>query len=269
MNTNKKSKSALQKCMRMSAVKIIPCLDFKEGRVVKGKRFQNLVDSGDPLERALIYEKQGADELAFLDISATIEGRKTMAQEVARIHQAISIPLTVGGGIASIEDAARLFEAGADYVSINSVAVKKPAIIDEMASIFGTECIVVAIDAAHNASMPSGYEVKIDGGSKSMGIDVSEWAQEAAERGAGQILLTSIDRDGTCLGYDCRLIEIVARIVSVPIIASGGASMLEHFLEGYLSGASALLAAGIFHRGEVSIREIKEFLKAHKVEVRL
>ncbi|MGB4254591.1 MAG: imidazole glycerol phosphate synthase subunit HisF [Rectinema sp.] len=251
------------------AVRIIPCLDFKDGRVVKGTRFLNLVDSGDPLERALLYERQGADELAFLDISATLEGRKTMAQEVARIRQVLSIPIMVGGGIGSIEDACRLLEAGADRISVNSAAVRNPLIIDELASRFGVQCVVVAIDVAENSTMPSGYEVKIDAGSRKTGFDAVAWAQEASGRGAGEILLTSIDRDGTSLGYECRLIGLVARAVLVPVVASGGASKAEHFLEGYLSGASALLAAGIFHRGEISIREIKEFLKAHDVEVRL
>ena len=251
------------------AVRIIPCLDFKDGRVVKGTQFQNLVDSGDPVELAINYEKQGADELTFLDISATLEGRKTMAQEVARIRQALSIPITVGGGIGSIEDAGRLLEAGADRVSVNSAAVRNPMIIDELASRFGVQCVVVAIDAVQNATMPSAYEVKIDAGSRKTGLDAIAWAQEATGRGAGEVLLTSIDRDGTSLGYDDKLIELVAHAVLVPVVASGGASKPEHFLEGYLSGASALLAAGIFHRGEVSIREIKEFLKAHKVEVRL
>ncbi len=251
------------------AVRIIPCLDFKNGRVVKGIKFENLVDSGDPLERALIYEEQSADELTFLDISATVEGRKTMAAEVARIRKRLSIPITVGGGIGSIEDATRLLESGADRVSVNSAAVRNPSIVDEIAGQFGVQCAVVAIDAAKNDAMPSGYEVKIAAGAVSTGLDAVAWAREAASRGAGEILLTSIDRDGTSLGYECELTRRVARAVGIPVVASGGASKLEHFLEGYRSGASALLAAGIFHRGEVSIIEIKKYLASHNVEVRL
>jgi len=251
------------------AVRIIPCLDFKDGRVVKGVKFENLVDSGDPLERARIYEAQGADELTFLDISATVEGRKTMAKEVARIRRGIAIPITVGGGIATIDDAARLLDSGADRVSVNSAAVRSPAIIGDIASQFGVQCAVVAIDAARNDAMPSGYEVKIAAGAVPTGLDAIAWAREAAIRGAGEILLTSIDRDGTSLGYECTLLGLVARAVGIPVVASGGASKLEHFLEGYQSGASALLAAGIFHRGEVSISEIKKYLSAHSVGVRL
>jgi len=219
--------------MSTLAVRIIPCLDFKEGRVVKGTRFQNLVDSGDPVERALAYEAQGADELTFLDISATVEGRKTMAEAVARIREVLSIPLTVGGGIRSIEDAARLLEAGADRVSVNSAAVRSPGIVDELAARFGVQCVVVAIDAAQNEAMPSGYEVKIAAGSHATGLDAVKWAREAAQRGAGEILLTSIDRDGTSRGYDCRLLRLVADTAHIPIVASGGAAKLEHFLEGY------------------------------------
>jgi cyclase len=251
------------------AVRIIPCLDFKDGRVVKGVRFENLVDSGDPLERALLYEAQGADELAFLDISATVEGRKTMAKEVARIRSAIAIPITVGGGIASIEDAARLLDSGADRVSVNSAAVREPAIIEAIARRFGVQCAVVAIDAAENPAMPSGYEVKIAAGAVATGLDAIEWAREAAQRGAGEILLTSIDRDGTNLGYECNLIRLISQAIPIPVVASGGASKPEHFLEGYKNGALALLAAGIFHRGEVTISEIKQYLSAHNVEVRL
>ncbi len=251
------------------AIRIIPCLDFKDGRVVKGVKFENLVDSGDPLERALVYEEQSADELTFLDISATVEGRKTMAAEVARIRKRLSIPITVGGGIRSIGDAARLLESGADRVSVNSAAVRNPSIVDEIAGQFGVQCAVVAIDAARNEAMPCGYEVKIAAGAVPTGLDAVAWAREAASRGAGEILLTSIDRDGTSLGYECELTRRVAHAVRIPVVASGGASKLEHFLEGFQSGASALLAAGIFHRGEVSIIEIKKYLASHNVEVRL
>jgi cyclase len=251
------------------AVRIIPCLDFKDGRVVKGMRFDNLVDSGDPLERACAYEEQGADELTFLDISATIEGRKTMAAEVSRIRKELSLPLTVGGGIGTIDDAERLLDSGADRVSVNSAAVRNPNLVNEIAQQFGVQCAVVAIDAASNPSMPSGYEVKISAGAISTGLDAVSWAKEVASRGAGEILLTSIDRDGTRVGYECILTKRVAHAVGIPVVASGGASKLERFLEGYLSGASALLAAGIFHREELSIMEIKNYLASHNVEVRL
>lgn len=251
------------------AVRIIPCLDFKDGRVVKGIRFENLEDSGDPVELAQRYESEGADELTFLDISATIEGRATMAREVARIRSAISIPITVGGGIATVDDAARLLDSGADRVSVNSAGVRTPSIIDEIARRFGVQCAVVAFDAKANPAMPSGYEVCIAAGSIRTGLDAAAWACEAASRGAGEILLTSIDRDGTGLGYDTLLLKRIAGTVRIPIVASGGASKLEHFLEGYLSGATALLAAGIFHRGEISITAIKQYLFQNHVEVRL
>ncbi len=251
------------------AVRIIPCLDFKNGRVVKGVRFERLEDSGEPVELAQRYQMEGADELAFLDISATIEGRRTMAREVARIRNAISIPITVGGGISTLDDAARLLDSGADRVSVNSAAVRTPSIIEEIATRFGVQCAVVAIDVLATPDMPSGYEVCIAAGSIRTGLDAVVWAREAAMRGAGEILLTSIDRDGTGLGYDGTLLRRVADSVRIPIVASGGAATPAHFLEGYRCGASALLAAGIFHRCEVTIAAIKQYLSQHHVEVRI
>ena len=250
---------------------MIPCLDVDGDRVVKGVRFLNLVDSGDPAELAARYESEGADEIAFLDISATIEGRKTALESIRRVREAIGIPLLVGGGVRRPEDAARLLEAGADRVAVNSAATREPKLIDELASRFGVQCVVLAIDArsaqAADATGPS-WEVVVDAGRSATGLDPVAWAREGARRGAGEILLTSIDRDGTGSGYDLALLRAVTAASSIPVVASGGASSPVHFVDGARAGARALLAAGVFHRGELSIRMVKESLADAGLEVR-
>lgn len=258
------------------AKRIIPCLDILGGRVVKGINFKNLVDSGDPAELARRYEAEGADEIALLDISATLEDRTTALEAVRRVRLAVSIPLSVGGGIRTVEDGERLLNAGADRVSVNSAAVRNPEILSLLAERFGVQCVIAAIDAksvaaSHLTGGKAGlaWEVMIDAGKTATGLDAVAWAKACANRGAGEILLTSIDRDGTGTGYDCALLEAVTTAASIPIIASGGASLPEHFLEGLNSGAQAVLAAGVFHRRERTIQEIKEYLKKNGTEVRL
>jgi imidazole glycerol-phosphate synthase subunit HisF len=256
----------------VGALRIIPCLDVDEGRVVKGVKFVNLEDAGDPVELSLRYEAEGADEIAFLDISATIEGRKTALESIRRVREAIGIPLLVGGGVRAAEDAARLLEAGADRVAVNSAAVREPGLIDELASRFGVQCVVLAIDARRIPSgggAPVKWEVVIEAGRKVTGLEAVEWAKEGASRGSGEILLTSIDRDGTGSGYDLELLRAVTSAASVPVVASGGASGGDHFVEGARAGARALLAAGVFHRGELSIRDVKAALAAVGMEVRI
>ena len=266
----------------VGALRVIPCLDVDGDRVVKGVRFLNLVDSGDPAELALRYELEGADEIAFLDISATIEGRATALESIRRVRKAIGIPLLVGGGVRSIEDAARLLEAGADRVAVNSAAVRESKLIDELASRFGVQCVVLAIDTRRRSG-PNGvsfstlaeketepvWEVVIDAGRKAVGLDAVQWAREGARRGAGEILLTSMDRDGTGSGYDLKLLRAVAAAAGIPVVASGGASLPGHFVDGARAGARAVLAAGVFHRGELSIRSVKESLAKAGLEVRL
>lgn len=257
--------------MNGTAIRIIPCLDMKGGRVVKGVRFKNLVDSGDPAELAFRYEEEGADEIALLDISATLEERKTAIEAVRAVRRAVSIPVSVGGGVRSVNDAERLLAAGADRVSVNSAAVRAPGLIAELASRFGVQCVILAIDARARGSAAKvpGYEVLIDAGTTETGIEAADWAARGAELGAGEILLTSMDRDGTGLGYDAGLLRSVVGAVRVPVIASGGAASPEHFLEGAEAGARALLAAGIFHRQELSIGSLKRFLADNQLEVRL
>ncbi len=250
-----------------TALRILPCLDIKGGRVVKGTKFQNLVDSGDPVELAARYEAEGADEIALLDISATIEERRTVLDSVAAVRKRLSIPISVGGGIRSVEDAERLLNAGADRVSVNSAAVRNPELVRDLAERFGVQCVIVAIDAARKAD--GGWEVFIEAGKKGTGIDAVQWAKRCAALGAGEILLTSIDRDGTGLGYDEELIAAVARASGISVIASGGATQIPHFLKGAEAGANALLGAGAFHRGELSIRTLKQSLSASSMEVRL
>jgi cyclase len=252
---------------RGTALRILPCLDIKGGRVVKGTRFENLVDSGDPGELAARYEAEGADEIALLDISATIEERRTALESVAAVRKSLSIPVSVGGGIRSIDDAERLLNAGADRVSVNSAAVRNPALVQDLARRFGVQCVIVAIDAARRAA--GGWEVFIDAGMKGTGIDAIQWAKRCAGLGAGEILLTSIDRDGTGLGYDEELIAAVAEASGIPVIASGGATQISHFLRGAEAGASAVLGAGAFHRRELSIGALKSSLAASGMEVRL
>lgn len=273
---------------RGTAVRIIPCLDIKGGRVVKGVRFENLVDSGDPAELAARYEEEGADEIALLDISATLEERRTALEAVAAVRRRISIPISVGGGIRSVEDAERLLNAGADRISVNSAAARNPGLVSALAERFGVQCVIAAIDAARRDPDPAGsgkpgeksagaggsdhedsWEVFIEAGKTATGLDAVDWARRCASLGAGEILLTSIDRDGTGLGYDGELVAAIAKAAGIPVIASGGATKPEHFLEGVRAGASALLGAGAFHRKELSIADLKRFLLKFGVEVRI
>lgn len=244
-------------------IKVIPCLDVKNGRVVKGVNFVHLKDTGDPAQLASAYVDAGADELTFLDISATTEGRDTMVDLVAKVAGLVSIPFAVGGGIRNVEDAQRLFEAGVDKVSVNSAAIDRPDVLDELAQRFGTEKVILALDArrcADGVSTPSGYEVTTHGGSKSTGIDAVGWAKDAAARGVGEILLTSMDADGVQTGFDLDLLRAIRAAVDVPITASGGAGEVEHFVEAARAGANAVLAASVFHFGKVSIAQVKSAL---------
>jgi imidazole glycerol-phosphate synthase subunit HisF len=255
----------------MLTKRIIPCLDVKDGRVVKGKSFVGLRDAGDPVELADFYYKEGADELVFLDITATPEGRNTMVDVVRRISEKVFMPLTVGGGLRNINDMRRMLLAGADKVSINTAAVLHSEIISEGAEKFGSQCIVVAIDAQRIAgSNPVKWEVYTHSGQKPTGIDALEWAKRAVELGSGEILLTSIDADGHQSGYDTELTRIVSEAVSVPVIASGGAGTPEDFYNAVISGkADAVLAAGIFHYGTYSIKDIKQYLLKRGIPVRI
>jgi cyclase len=254
------------------AKRIVPCLDVKDGRVVKGVRFVDLRDAGDPVEAALAYDAQGADELVFLDITASHEARDIMLDVVRRTAEGIYMPLTVGGGIRSVDDVRRLLRAGADKVSLNTAALERPAVIREAVERFGSQCIVVAIDARREpgrADEPSRWGVYTHGGRRPAGRDALEWAREVVALGAGEILLTSMDRDGTKDGYDLELTRGVSQSVSVPVIASGGAGSLEHLYEGLVDGcADAALAASIFHFGTHTIAEAKAYLRGRGVEVR-
>ena len=250
----------------MLAKRIIPCLDVNAGRVVKGVNFLELRDAGDPVEVARIYDREGADELCFLDITASHEQRGIILDVVARTADEVFMPLTVGGGINALEDIKKLLRAGADKVSINTGAVARPEFVREAAETFGSQCIVVAIDAKRNGG---GWEVFTHGGRKPTGIDACEWAERMASYGAGEVLLTSMDRDGTKTGYDIELTRAVSERVSIPVIASGGVGNLEHILEGLTAGkASAALAASIFHYREFTIAECKRFLSENGVAVR-
>ncbi len=266
----------------MLTKRIIPCLDVKDGRVVKGVHFKNLRDAGSPVELAEVYDEQGADELVFLDISASHEGRKTMVKVVEATADRVFIPLTVGGGISEISDIRRILKAGADKVAINTAAVKNPEIIREGAKKFGSQCIVSAIDAKrvyrekegrNIVETPQGkcwFEVYIYGGRKGTGIDAIEWAKQVEELGAGEILLTSMDADGTKQGYDIELTKAISESVSIPVIASGGAGEKEHFYDAFAKAkADAALAASVFHYGKFSIREVKEYLRSKGIPVRL
>ncbi len=250
----------------MLAKRIIPCLDVKEGRVVKGINFVNLRDAGDPVEQASIYDGQKADELVFLDITASYEKRDIIIDVVKKTVERVFMPVTVGGGISSIEHIRKLLKAGADKVSINSAAVKNPDFINEASLTFGSQCIVVAIDAKRTAL---GFEVFINGGRLPTGKNAIEWAKEVEKRGAGEILLTSMDTDGTKDGYDLELTRRVVESVGIPVIASGGAGSPEHMKEAFEIGASAALAASIFHYGEYTILKTKEYLKKEGINVRL
>ena len=252
----------------MLKIRIIPCLDVKDGRVVKGVNFVNLVDAGDPVEQARIYDAAGADELTFLDITASSDNRDTILDIAARTAEQCFMPLTIGGGVRSTDDIRKLLLAGADKVSIMTAAVKRPELVAEAAERFGAQCIVVAIDARRSA--PGKWEVFTHGGREPAGIDAVEWARRVASSGAGEILLTSMDRDGTKEGFDCELTRAIADSVTIPVIASGGVGTLDHLVEGVREGhAAAVLAASIFHFGTYSIGQAKDHMAKAGVPVRL
>lgn len=249
--------------------RIIPCLDVTNGRVVKGVEFVDLRDAGDPVELARFYNEEGADELVFLDITASSDGRDTMLDVVRATADQVFIPLTVGGGVRSVEDMRALLSAGADKVSMNSSAVSNPDLINQGADRFGIQCIVVAIDA-RQAEGEDRWEVYTHGGRTATGIDAAEWAAEVEQRGAGEILLTSMNRDGTGIGYDIPLLEAISAAVNIPVIASGGAGEYQHFLEALQPGrADAVLAASLFHFGTMRIRDVKQYLGEHGIPVRM
>ena len=252
----------------MSAIKIMPCLDMKEGRVVKGVHFVDIKDAGDPVENAAFYQKEGADELAMLDIAATLENRGTRLEWVKEVAAVIDVPLTVGGGIGSLEDIDLVLKAGADKISMNSAAVKQPELVREAASAVGSEKVTVAVDARRNADMASGFELVVSGGTKPVGQDAVDWARKCEELGAGTVLPTSMDGDGTLAGYDIEFTRAISDAVSVPVVASGGAGTLEHFYEGAVDGGvQVLLAASVFHFRTFSIRQVKEYLKGRGLDV--
>ncbi|MEH7125032.1 imidazole glycerol phosphate synthase subunit HisF [Bacillus sp. JJ1773] len=252
----------------MLTKRIIPCLDVKEGRVVKGIQFVQLRDAGDPVELARFYDEQGADELVFLDISASVEGRKTMVEVVSSVASELAIPFTVGGGINSLEDMKRILRAGADKVSLNTAAVNNPNLVREGAEFFGSQCIVVAIDAKYDSEIGT-WRVYTHGGRTPSEWEVIEWAKEVAKLGAGEILLTSMDSDGEKNGFDLALTKAVSEAVTIPVIASGGAGNTQHFAEAFVEGkADAALAASIFHYKETSVTEVKAYLKEKGVPVR-
>ena len=253
--------------MNYLAKRIIPCLDVKDGRVVKGVNFVGLRDAGDPVEAAVRYNEEGADELTFLDITATHEERDTIVDIVKEVAKEVFIPLTVGGGIRELNDIYKLLNVGCDKVSINSAAVKRPEFIDEGAKRFGSQCIVTAIDVKLVA--PNKWNVFVAGGRKDTGIDAIEWAREVVDRGAGEILLTSMDSDGTKAGFDIPITKIISEMVNVPVIASGGAGKMEHFTEVFENSADAALAASIFHFREIDIIDLKKYLKNEGINVRL
>jgi len=254
----------------MDCVKVIPCLDMKAGRVVKGVKFVNLRDAGDPVECAAAYDKGGADEIAFLDITATVENRKTMVDVARRTAAVIRVPFVVGGGIKSVADAADIIQAGAKRVSISSAAFRNPQLIADLAKEFGQDAVVVAIDADKNKKLPSGYEIFVDGGRTATGADPVEFAKKAESLGAGCILPTSRATDGVKTGYDIPLTRAIAEAVRLPVIASGGAGKLEHFYDGAVKAkAKGLLAASVFHFGELSIQQVKEYLRSKGIPVRL
>lgn len=252
------------------AVRVIPCLDVDQGRVVKGINFDNLRDAGDPVELAARYDSLGADELTFLDVSASKQGRSTMLEVVRRTADQVFIPLTVGGGVCSVDDVRELLRAGADKVSVNTAAIKNPELLREMAEIFGAQCIVLSVDARRCRAeyAPSGFEVTTHGGTESAGIDAVEWARRGEALGVGEILLNSMDGDGTKEGFDLELLRAVRAAVTIPVIASGGAGNAADFPPAVAAGADAVLAASIFHFGEVEISDVKDALDAAGYEVR-
>ncbi len=254
---------------QMITKRIIPCLDVNNGRVVKGVNFVNLIDAGDPVEIAAAYDKAGADEVVFLDITASSDARATKVDMVRRVAEKVFIPFTVGGGIRTVDDFRAILREGADKVAVNSAAIMNPSLISEAAEKFGSQCVVVAIDAKRRAD-GSGWNIYKNGGRIDMGIDAVEWAVRAGELGAGEILLTSMDRDGTKNGYDIELTRTVSECVSIPVIASGGAGRLEHFYDSFAEGkADAALAASLFHFKELEIREVKKYLRDQGISVRL
>ena len=252
----------------MGPIKIMPCLDMKEGRVVKGVHFVNIRDAGDPVENAIFYQQEGADELAMLDIAATLENRPTRLEWVKSVSSVISIPLTVGGGISSLEDIELVLGAGASKVSMNSAAVKQPSLVEAAANAFGSERITVAIDGKRNQQVASGFELVIAGGTQPTGKDAVAWARQCQDSGAGAILPTSMDGDGTQAGYDIEFTKAIADAVTIPVIASGGAGTLEHFYEAVVrAGAQVLLAASVFHFRILSIRQVKTYLRQKGLSV--
>lgn len=252
----------------MLAKRIIPCLDVDQGRVVKGVRFVKIRDAGDPVEAAIAYDRQGADELVFLDITASSDGRDIMADVVHRTAENVFMPVTVGGGIREVSDMRRILEAGADKISVNTAAIENPEIVRKGAEAFGNQCIVVAIDAKKSA--PGKWEVYTHGGRKPTGIDAVEWAQKVASLGAGEILLTSMDADGTKTGYDIELTRAISSAVPIPVIASGGAGQLDHFRQALVEGqADAALAASLFHFGELTVGQVKQYLASEEVPIRI
>ena len=253
--------------MRNFAKRIIPCLDVNNGRVVKGVNFIGLRDAGDPIEVAKRYNDEGADELCFLDITASSDGRDTIVHVVEEVAKQLFIPLTVGGGIRKLDDISKLLNVGCDKVSLNSSAVDNPNLIYEAAKKFGSQCVIVAIDVKKNSN--GGYNVFVHGGRKDTELDAISWAKKVYELGAGEILLTSMDADGTKNGYDLAITSAISNLVEIPVIASGGAGTMEHILEAFKSGADAALAASIFHYKEIEISKLKEFLKANQIGVRI
>ncbi|HQE31589.1 MAG TPA: imidazole glycerol phosphate synthase subunit HisF [Propionibacteriaceae bacterium] len=251
------------------AIRVIPCLDVHDGRVVKGVNFVNLRDAGDPVELGRRYGVEGADELTFLDISASSEGRETTRDVVRRTAETVFIPLTVGGGIGSVDDVDRMLRSGADKVGINTGAIRRPEALDEIAGRFGNQVIVLSVDARREAGQPSGYGVTTHGGRTSAGLDAIEWAKQAVDRGAGEILLNSMDADGTTAGFDLEMLTAMRKAVDVPLIASGGAGTAQHFVEAADTGADAVLAASVFHYGTLTIADVKAALSSAGHPVRL
>ncbi|NLA28467.1 MAG: imidazole glycerol phosphate synthase subunit HisF [Propionibacterium sp.] len=251
------------------AIRVIPCLDVTDGRVVKGVNFQNLRDAGDPVELAARYNEQGADEVTFLDISASARGRETTREVVTRCAETVFIPLTVGGGVRSVEDVDILLRCGADKVGINTGAIARPEVIDEITERFGSQVLVLSLDARREAGMPSGYGVTTHGGTKSAGLDAIEWVKQACERGVGEVLLNSMDADGTTDGFDLEMLEDVRNAIEVPLIASGGAGKAAHFVDAARAGADAVLAASVFHFGVLSVDDVKQALGKAGFPVRM
>lgn len=253
----------------MHTIRVIPCLDVNNGRVVKGVNFVNLVDAGDPVECAVAYDKAGADEVVFLDITASSDGRNTVVDMVREVAKKLFIPFTVGGGIRTVDDFKVLLREGADKVSVNSAAIKRPELIKEAAEKFGSQCVVVAIDAKRREPF-DGWNIYLNGGRVDTGIDAIEWAKKAEELGAGEILLTSMDCDGTKAGFDIELTRAISDVVGIPVIASGGAGKLEHFTDAVKEGhADAVLAASLFHFKELEIKEVKQYMRDDGIDVRL